>query len=52
MTNLTTSKTVRFDPITFLKVQKAAEKLSVCTSEYIRELVTTSVALVNIEDHT
>lgn len=47
----TISKTVRFDPITFLKVRKAAEDLGVCTSEYIRDIITTNVALVNVEGY-
>ena len=46
----TISKTVRFDPLTFRRVQKAAVKVGVCTSEYIRDLVTSSVAFVDIED--
>lgn len=49
--NKTTSKTVRFDPLTFLKVQKAATNLGVCTSEYIRDVVTTSVALIDVEGY-
>jgi len=43
----TISKTVRFDPITFLKVQKAASSLEVCTSVYIRDIVLNSVAIVD-----
>lgn len=45
------SKTVRFDPITFLKVRKAAKDLGVCTSVYIHDLVLGSVALIDLEGY-
>jgi len=48
---LTHLKTVRFDPITYLKIIKAAGDLGITTSDYIREVVTTSVALVDIEGY-
>lgn len=47
----TISKTVRFDPITFLKVRKAADDLGVCTSVFIREIVSSRVALVEVGDY-
>ena len=46
----TVSKTVRFDPITFLQVSRAASKLGVCTSEYIRDIVITAAAHIDTEE--
>ena len=46
----TVSKTVRFDPITFLQVSRAASKLGVCTSEYIRDVVITASAHLDTEE--
>jgi hypothetical protein len=44
----TRSKTVRFDPITFLQVERAASDLKVTTSDYIRNVVVEKVALIDV----
>ena len=44
----TRSKTVRFDPLVFLQVERAASDLKVTTSDYIRNVVVEKVALVDV----
>ena len=47
---LTHLKTVRFDPITYLKIHVAADMLGVTSSVYIRELVTNAVAHIELNE--
>lgn len=44
----TRSKTIRFDPLVFLQVERAASDLKVTTSDYIRNVVVEKVALVDV----
>jgi hypothetical protein len=44
----TRSKTIRFDPLVFLQVERAACDLKVTTSDYIRTVVVEKVALVDV----
>ena len=45
----TVSKTVRFDPLAFRKISRAASDLGVCTSEYIRDIVVQASAHIDPE---
>lgn len=42
------SKTIRFDPITYLQVEVAAGDLGVTTSDFIRNVVTAEVGLIDV----
>lgn len=47
--NYTRCKTVRFDPVTFARIEIAADMYGVTTSAYIRSLVTNTVARIKLD---